>query len=306
MKQFQPVVILGPGRGGTTLLYKLLALHPRAAFVSSFDVHPLTRLISGPLVSLIRRALPLKRASWFGSDGQAYLTRRRLPNRLVPTPVEGEEIYTRCGLTLSEQVSSPDSATLGRLRRVFWQIQRRQGGDVLFLKRTANNRRIPALLSAFPECKFLILWRDGRAVTTSLMTVDWWLDHKVWWADDQTPREMNLDRAGMVELAARNWTMEVKAICRGLKDVSSGRQFHLRYEDLIVHPESHLTEALNFVGLSPTTEYRNVIHSLALGPRQESWRTKLSESEQVLIAQIAGDHLISLGYECPTWHAATS
>jgi hypothetical protein len=304
MNEFKPVLLLGPGRGGTTLLYKLLALHPKVAFISNYHVRPLTGPISGPIVSLTRRASSLKRAAWFATDGQAYLPRRRFLKRLVPAPVEGEELYAKCGLTLSEQLTSPNDVTLGRLRRVFHGIQRSQGGDVLLLKRTANNRRIPALLAAFPHCKILVLWRDGRAVTASLLAVNWWLDHKVWWSNNQTPRDMNLDRSGMVELAARNWAMEVEAIHRGLRGVSPSQQFHLRYEDLIAHPDAILTRALAFIGLSPTGEFRHMIQSLAIGPSQERWRIQFSEGEQATVQRIAGKHLMGLGYDCPPSNGA--
>jgi len=223
---------------------------------------------------------------------------------MVPAPVEGEALYSKCGLSLSEQRSSPELATLGRLRQVFSEIQRRQSGDVLFLKRTANNRRVPVLLSAFPDCKILVLWRDGRAVTASLMAVAWWLDHKVWWADNQTPREMKLDRLGTVELAARNWVMEVEAIHRGLEGVPPGQQHYLRYEDLIAHPDATLTTAMAFIGLSPDNEYQRTIQSLGLRPRLESWRTQLGESEQAVVERIAGKHLINLGYQCRASHGA--
>ena len=36
MHSFRPILLLGPGRGGTTLLYKLLSLHRDAAFISNF------------------------------------------------------------------------------------------------------------------------------------------------------------------------------------------------------------------------------------------------------------------------------
>jgi hypothetical protein len=41
----KPILLLGPGRGGTTLLYKILSLHRDAAFVSNFDTHQFARFL---------------------------------------------------------------------------------------------------------------------------------------------------------------------------------------------------------------------------------------------------------------------
>ena len=64
---------------------------------------------------------------------------------------------------------APDAAD--RLRTAFARVQASAGGDCLVSKRIANNRRIPVLVEAFPDARFVNLVRDGRAVAYSLTAI---------------------------------------------------------------------------------------------------------------------------------------
>lgn len=296
MNPLQPILLLGPGRGGTTLLYKLLSLHRDAAFVSNFDTHVGTRLFTRAALRASNLDQRIRRWAWFSTEGQAYQFDRELLKRFVPVPVEGETLYSSCGLTLNEYTQPADAATRNALRSTFAAVQMRHRGKVLLLKRTANNRRIPVLHSAFPECKTIVLWRDGRAVTASLLNVHWWLDHPVWWADGKTPRQMDLDRQQSIEIAARNWVEEVEAIERGLDRVDAKRIMQVRYEDMLARPEETISSILEFIGLDVTDEYLQQLHSLDLRPASRSWMTAMTRAEIEAIERIGRSQLQRLFY----------
>jgi hypothetical protein len=278
------------------LLYKLLALHPQVAFVSNYDAHSFGRHLAGPLCRLTSHAISLKKTAWFEQDGQAYVPERALLKRWIPAPVEGEPVYRECGLTLDEYASETSPKTADLLQDTFADLQRKHGGEVLLLKRTANNRRIPALMAAFAACRCIVLWRDGRAVTTSLLNVHWWPDHKVWWAGGRSPRQMGLDQRGMVSLAARNWVQEVDAIRRGLEFVDPDRQIHVRYEDLLRDPEATLVGLLRHMGVPHDAKHLEAVRSIGLRPDGEGWRRALSTEDQSIVHEVARQHLESLGY----------
>ena len=87
--------VLGAPRSGTSLLYKLLCLHPDTAWISNWY----RRAPGAPVVALLNRLGPrlpaTRRRVWFGADaGNAYVYggRRPLADRLFPMPVEGEPI----------------------------------------------------------------------------------------------------------------------------------------------------------------------------------------------------------------------
>src|SRR6266542_5558719 len=96
-----PLFIVGAPRSGTSLLYKLLCLHPRAAWISNWA----RRAPGVPAVVLLNRLAPrmpaTRRRTWFGSDGASayvYGRPRALVERLFPMPVEGEPVYRHCGI----------------------------------------------------------------------------------------------------------------------------------------------------------------------------------------------------------------
>src|SRR5688572_32624960 len=138
MCALKPILLLGPGRGGTTLLYKLLSLHRDAAFVSNFDTRLSGRLLARPALALSRTSPELRKWAWFSAEGQAYLRSRSPLKRIVPAPVEGEVLYTSSGITRDEYADSGAAETHQALRGVCTAIQRRHRGKVLLLKRTAN------------------------------------------------------------------------------------------------------------------------------------------------------------------------
>lgn len=296
MSPLQPILLLGPGRGGTTLLYKILSLHRDAAFVSNFDAQSTARLFVRPALWASKVHSRIRRWAWFSGEGQAYLLNRALLKRFVPVPVEGESLYSSCGVTLNEYVHSVDVATRNALRTTFGAVQKRHRGKVLLLKRTANNRRIPMLCSAFPECKTIVLWRDGRAVTASLINVPWWLDHPVWWADGKTPRQMNLDRQQSIEIAVRNWVEEVEAIERGLSRVDSMPIMQVRFEDMLVRPKETISSILEFIGLDIPDGFLRQLQSLDLHPSTQGWRTSMSPAEITAVERIGRAQLQRLSY----------
>ena len=147
------VFILGPARSGTTLLYKGLCLHPEVAFISNWSA----RFPGVPMVASLNRAarrLPSRaRQAWFsgGSDAYVYGASRRLIDRVFPTPVEGEPVYTRAGV---QRPGGPGPARVdprSALPAAFDSIRTLGAGSCLVSKRIANNLRIPLLHRVFPE-----------------------------------------------------------------------------------------------------------------------------------------------------------
>src|SRR6266542_2501848 len=64
-----PLFIVGAPRSGTSLLYKLLCLHPRAAWISNWG----RRAPGQPALAMLNRLAPrlpaTRRRAWFGADG---------------------------------------------------------------------------------------------------------------------------------------------------------------------------------------------------------------------------------------------
>jgi hypothetical protein len=286
------VFIVGAPRSGTSLLYKALCLHPDVGYISNW----VRRYPGAPQLAVLNRAARLfpnlQRAVWFGKDANAYVysSPRSWLTRAFPMPVEGEPVYTRCGVTLASEYGRNAA-----LPSSFARIQRYGGGGCMVSKRIANNQRIGLLADTFPEAKFVEIIRDGRAVAHSLSKVDWWPDSHIWWYGG-SPRQWQAEGRDPWELCARHWVREVRAVTDGLTAVPRASVFSLRYERLIRELSPVLRELADFIGLPDNTEWSARLDELQR-PAEPGRRSHgLAPSALATIERIQYPTLRALGY----------
>jgi hypothetical protein len=288
--------VFGAGRSGSTLLYKLLCLHTDVAFIYNYDIR-LPLAVSGLITRCFNAELDRKRAAWFSDAGNAYFVSRPLAKRLFPTPVEGENIYARCGIPLHPTPDyRPDEMTIEKARRKFARLRGRDKRKLLVSKRTANNRRIDALCRLFPAARFVHLVRDGRDVAHSLSRVEWWPGHTVWW-DGRTAAAMEASGIDRLSIAARNWVRDTEEVNAGLRRLAPERVMTVRYENLVADPLATMQAVCAFLDLPATEDYLGIIDSIGLAPRPAGWRTQWSDKDKALVTFEQRELLASLGYD---------
>lgn len=292
----RPLFLLGAPRSGTSLLYKALCLHPDAAWISNW----VRRFPSVPQVAVLNRLagrLPdRQREVWFGgasSNAYVYATRRSLTARIFPMPVEGETVFAGCGIKEDGADAGPDQQQA--LRDAFAAVRRYGGGRVLVCKRIANNRRIPVLLSAFPDARFVEIVRDGRAVALSLSRVDWWESSVVWWYG-ATPRQWAAEGRDPWDLCARNWTEELRVIDAGLQCVGEDQVLRISYEAFLEAPLETLGRVATFAGLPGDEYWTDRLHTLSFPDRNNEWTTTLDADVVRRITTVQAEQLASHGY----------
>lgn len=287
--------LLGAGRSGTTLLYKLLSLHPDVAYISNYDVGA-RFLPPGRMPRLVAGRIDAKLQAWFQSGGNAYFVNRPWAKRFFPTPVEGEPVYAGCGMPLFPSPDHrPDQRTSECLRRRFERIRLGAGARVLVSKRTANNRRLRQIDAVFPEARYIHLIRDGREVAQSLSRVEWWDGHTIWW-DGRTAAEMEQAGEDRLSVCAKNWVREVNELCAALSDVNPERILEIRYERLLDEPLHQLANILRFLALPLSDRYREAIDTLQLTRRPAAWSTHWSSEQLARVMREELPLLSELGY----------
>jgi hypothetical protein len=291
------VFILGPARSGTTLLYKVLCLHPQVAFISNWRARFGGVPAFARLNRVARRLPSLARRTWFEAGANAYVygSRRRLGDRLFPTPVEGEPVYTRAGVARPGGADPAGVDPRVALPAAFRSIRRQGNGSCLVSKRIANNVRIPLLQRIFPDARFVVLIRDGRAVADSLARVDWWESSFVWWYGG-TPAAWRAEGRDPWELCARNWVEEIRAIEEGLQTVPDDHVLRLRYEDVVVNPTHAFEQIATFVGLPDDAAWRTSLAALPISDQNEGWRTRLDPAVVDRITEHQRAELERFGY----------
>jgi omega-hydroxy-beta-dihydromenaquinone-9 sulfotransferase len=287
--------LVGAGRSGTTLLYKLLCMHPAVAYISNYD-SKMPWFPDGIAGRAVSGQLEAKLHAWFNRGGNAYFIDRPWLKKIFPTPQEGESVFAACGVPLfPERDELPDPRTAACLRRRFSRIRRRAGAKVFVSKRTANNRRIRYLSAVFPEARYVHLVRDGREVTQSLAAVDWWDGHTVWW-DGRTPIEMERSGEPRLAICARNWVRELQALRTQLEHLPAHKVLELRFEDLLRDPTPHLERVVRFMGLDFPREYRAAIAALELHPVNARWGRDWDAHQLACVLHETQPMLRQLGY----------
>ncbi len=287
--------LVGAGRSGTTLLNKLLCLHPRIAYISNYE-NRFSWFPDGLAARAIAGRLEDKLGAWFDTRGNAYYIKRPWLKKLFPTPNEGESVFASCGVPLFPAPDyQPAASTAACLRRRFAQIRNRAGAALFLSKRTANNRRIRQLLTIFPAARFVHLLRDGREVAQSLSTVEWWDKHRVWW-DGRTPVEMEQSGEPRLAVCARNWVREMQELDEQLAPIDQSRVFVLRFEELLRDPLRHLERVLKFLGVEFSVAYRSAIESLHLRPIAAKWPLEWNADQLACVLKEAQPMLRQLGY----------
>ncbi|MCF7983818.1 MAG: sulfotransferase [Thiohalocapsa sp.] len=279
------VFLVGAGRSGTTLLYKLLALHPRVRVITNYDVHFGRFSPAGAVLELAHRFPQVARSVWFSSGGAAHFQHGY--RRFFPMPVEGEPVYASCGVPLGSTSSEDLPAEVAAcLRNTFDRMQRSSGASVFITKRTANNRRLNWLREAFPDARFIHLMRDGRDVAHSLSKVRFWETHNVWW-DGRKPREMEADGWEPLQICARNWVEDVLAAEQGLEGLPEDQCATFTYENLLGNWEETLTSVCEFLGLGNSESFLDAVRALDIRWREPKYKVawtpeqlKIVESEQ--------------------------
>lgn len=288
------VFLLGAGRSGTTLLYKLLCLHDQVVFFSNYD-----RVFPPAFAGIAKKILLPRSAAaryWAWFEGRsAYVEARSLFKRFVPAPVEGEAMYSQSGFSLSGENEEVSAEGTEKLRSLVRDLLRGGGGQTLVSKRTANNRRVLTLLEIFPNARFIRLTRDGRDVAQSLSEVAWWADHRLWWAD-RTPRELRDEGEDMLSICARNWLFETDLIDRDLLNVPESNQVDLSYEDLLSDPLAVFSSLMGFLGLDVYPELETTMKRAGLRPAPSRWKMRWTPAQYDQVLGIIGPKLEQYGY----------
>lgn len=288
--------LVGAGRSGTTMLYKLLALHKSIAVITTYDRFfphwvPTSLVLRG-----LRRFPRLKIGMWFDSEGNAYTFGRVPHKRILPKPTEGEFLYESCGLPLTpaEHYELPADVA-ACLRDRFESMRRRAGADILLTKRTANNRRLMHLQRAFPRARYINIVRDGRDVAYSLSRVSWWPKHVIWWANC-TPGELEAQGMAPLAICARNWAEEIRCINSGRQGIPRERWLDVRYEELLADPLRVISNILAFIGLSTYPDFESALRSLDIREKRRDLSKIWTPDEQAVVLGEIEPTLKEMGY----------
>ena len=285
-----PLFIVGTGRSGTTILFELITCHPRVGWPA-------------PMVGRWPRKL------WLN----------RLYFRILEWPVIGPWVHQRMGLT--ESYSFWDSLFPGfslpcrdllasdvtpwaarAIRNALAQLlPARTRRDTLVMKITGWPR-IGFLREIFPEAKFIHIYRDGRAVASSLMRMSWWWGWRGpenWrWGPLPEKYQQAWEASGrcFAVLAGIQWLILMDAFEQAIAKAGES-VLSVSYERLCGQTQDVMKEICEWSGLGWNEQMARAIGAYQLRSANDKWRRDLNPVQQERLNKLLAPRLKALGYE---------
>jgi hypothetical protein len=162
------------------------------------------------------------------------------------------------------------------------------------------------LSEIFPDALFIHMVRDGRAVTNSLLNVDFWQgwsgpEH--WqWGPLSAEQEAEWEASGrsFVVLAALQWKICMDAYEKVRERLPSNQYYEIKYEDFASDPVGRFGDILEFCQLDYPEQFRRDLGRFKVESANYKWKEYLTEHQQALLENTLRDSLARWGYPTAT------
>ncbi len=162
----------------------------------------------------------------------------------------------------------------------------------IWIDHTPTNMKFSStLIDLFPDAKFIHIVRDGRAVASSLIPLDW--------------------GPNTIDKAAHFWLKRLRYGIEAENSIKKGHIIRISFEKLVENPQETLEGICTFLNITyegqmlkgtgfNVPSYTAGQHSLIGKPPDKSriniWKEKLTSRQIEIFESIAGDTLLKLGY----------
>ena len=288
-----PIIFIGPGRSGSTIISEVILAHESLAWPSNHQEY-LPRTAS---VNLLRRLFDNRFWRVTGEKGQ--LNQTRFLNSLLPFAAEAFpflESLTRTEIDFSRgfllgEVANDDEKR--RIRSAVSRIVRWQGKQRFSMKITGPGR-IGYLQSVFPDARFVNVVRDPVATVRSLLAVPFWRDlgmHQLWWTGAYSEEEIARFETLKTDPVAATAFQVAKVMKTTLAEAEQceANLLTVHYEDFVNDPGKAVHEICAFLDLSVSANLQEKLRKTAVHDRNRRKQKPDAASEQTIL-EIIGEH----------------
>lgn len=264
--KLKPLFIIGAGYSGTSILYKMLALHPDLAWFSQYSLRggQIPGRFGLPCYKYFNRILhSFLKHSW--SKEESGL-------KIIPRPGEAHRIL---GYVFPRDEELSLEEHVKRLKMVLESECKDWNKNNILVKSIRFRKYLPVLESAFSEAKFVHIIRDGRAIAIS----------RKYKGNEKTNIDKYAERA-------RAWTKAIETISAEIPKIDA---LEFKYEDFCQDVRGYLKKILNFAGLD-ADKFPFDKCPETLDPTNQKWFQMATKEEIALFEDIQKEILKKYGY----------
>lgn len=297
----EPVFFIGFPRSGTTIVFERFVRSPEFGWLSNYsEMRPC--VIS---MNMLCRILDNKLIRLRGHKKQ--YGKVLLGNRYLPQPVEAYafwDYYTGVNFSRDYLLGRVASNSVRERVRHAVQSSMLYQGKYRFATKLTGPGRINYLLSIFPDSKFVHVVRDGRAVTESLLRVEFWRDKggfiAPFWEHGLRSESINdWEQSGKdpLVLAAHQWRRVIETMYEEASTLGDEQYIEVKYEDFVKSPREVNCELLLWAGVDCNVDELNKSRSSdQYIDMSLKYQDVFSKDQLANMNRIMGPMLDQLGY----------
>jgi hypothetical protein len=288
MKITKPIIIVGTGRCGSTLFHRLMARHPQMMWLS-------------PLCYKYPDKPEWNRMAVTAMDNP--LLRRLFGEKIRPG--ENYKFWDKYAYGFSEPcrdlVRSDVSARVKKQVRAAFEPMLTAKRNRLLIKITGWSR-IGYLSEIFEDARFIHILRDGRAVASSLLHVNFWKGWhgpQSWRAGLLSPEDQatweSYDRS-FAALAGIEWRIQMRAMEAARRALDPALFHEVKYETFCEQPVESFKQVLEFADVPWSAEFEREIRAASIKSTSNRWRDDLAPRQQAILDDLLAEELRRYGY----------
>ncbi|MBD3208180.1 MAG: hypothetical protein GF370_01870, partial [Candidatus Nealsonbacteria bacterium] len=271
-KNIVPIFIIGVAHSGTTILYKMLGMHPDVCWFSQFSAR------KGSVPGRFKLPFPNKTklilSAIFPKHGWRK-EKKKIKKYIILQPSEADKVW---GYIIPPNSSISEERSVSRMRKILKKECESWNKRFIISKLPRLLSHVSILNKAYPEAKFLHIVRDGRAVALSNR-------HK-FLKSSKSEKEALLN-------SAKHWKDSLEKI---KKQKNNTEIMEVRYEDFCSDIHRYLEKMLNFIGLDSNKFPFERCPKNLIPTNKKKWFSNASKEEMRFLEDIQESYLKEYNY----------
>ncbi|MFT4153264.1 sulfotransferase [Parafilimonas sp.] len=302
----RPIIIIGSGRSGTTIMSEIIFQHEDLAWHSNWQ----ELIIFTPLINLLRPLMNnrlwrfRKFHKYIGVNKNTRQKHRSKIDLVLFNPIERYrfwEYITGKRIDFSRSFLMNEKATPAEVKRIrsFLNKQVKYQGKKRLIMKFTGPARLEYLTSVFPDAIVVNVVREPVATVRSWLEVGFWqrmgID-KLWWRGAYTPEEIAFAET-IKNKPALLTALQYKKLMETAQqeiDKLGLKVYECRYEDFVKAPQAFIHKMMDFMQLPPSKHINAYLENMIVDNRNErqpaSEKSAVPEETRQQILAITGNY----------------